>query len=154
MVKNPGAGDDDAYNDYEYATPDKEGLSLEITGDDSSKQRVYNSVKNIKTVQGGKAYGLTDASIQEEQEYQDNDDDGPIDQQSNQFQQYDLKSGRHSQNEVMGAGLASENGAGTDRREDDYMAPQMSHNSQTPYKSASKKAHSRQVSQHRSVGKQ
>jgi len=50
MVKNSGAGDDDAYNDYEYATPDKDGLSLDAPGEDSSKQRVYNSVKNIKSV--------------------------------------------------------------------------------------------------------
>ena len=113
-----------------YATPakavghDYQQNSLQ-EGQPMKNQRIYNSVKNVKSAHGGKAYGLNDVSIKEELEYNDTED-GPLDQQSNQFRQYDLKSGRHSQHDVIGTGLASDNGGTYEKKDDDYVAAQLS----------------------------
>ena len=91
---NEGPGDrvhDQALSNN-YATPDKvDGYDYQPgagahEGHPARNIRVYNSVKHEKSANAGKMYGNNDASIQEENEYNDNGEDGPaLDQQSNQF---------------------------------------------------------------------
>ena len=73
-----------------YVTPDKvDGYDDQLgvgarESHPARNSRVYNSVKHEKGTNGGKLHGNTEASIQEENEYNDTAEDGaPLDQQSN-----------------------------------------------------------------------